>query len=63
MKEFIQLSLICVAGSILMIGSYCYFLHNICLSECAAFLITYGFIMSIAANIDIKERNNENNKK
>lgn len=55
MKEFIQLSLICVAGSILMAGTYCYFLQNICLSEYAAFLIAYTFIMCIAANINTEE--------
>lgn len=56
MKEFIQLLLICVAGSILMIGTYCYFLQkNICLSEYAAFLITYILIMCIAANINTEE--------
>lgn len=56
MKEFIQLSLICIAGSILMTGMYCYhFLQNIHLSEYAAFLIAYAVIMSIAANIDITE--------
>lgn len=56
MKEFIQLSLICVAGSILMIGTYCYFLQMIYLSEYVAFLIAYCIIMSVAANINIKEK-------
>lgn len=56
MKEFIQLSLICVAGSILMAGTYCYFLQkSICMSEYAAFLIAYIFIMCIAANINTEE--------
>lgn len=56
MKEFLQLSLICIAGSILMTGTYYYFLQTIHLSEYAAFLIAYGIIMSIAANIDVKEK-------
>ena len=56
MKEFLQLSLICIAGSILMIGTYSYFLQMICLSEYAAFLIAYILIMSIAANINTEEK-------
>ena len=55
MKEFIQLSLICIAGSILMMGTYYYFLQTIHLSEYAAFLIAYVVVMSIAANINITE--------
>lgn len=56
MKEFLQLLLICVAGSILMIGTYYFLQKNICLSEYAAFLITYILIMSIAANINTEEK-------
>lgn len=56
MKEFLQLSLICIAGSILMIGTYYFLQKNIYLSEYAAFLITYMIIMCIAANIDVKEK-------
>lgn len=57
MKEFIQLSLICIAGSILMAGMYCYhFLQNIHLSEYAAFLIAYGIVMTVAANINTEEK-------
>ena len=56
MKEFLQLTLICVAGSILIIGTYYYFLQkSICMSEYAAFLIAYILIMCIAANINITE--------
>lgn len=55
MKEFLQLTLICIAGSILMIGTYYFLQKNICLSEYAAFLIAYGIIMSIAANINPEE--------
>lgn len=56
MKEFIQLSLICVAGSILMIGTYYFLQKSICMSEYAAFLIVYILIMCIAANLDVKEK-------
>lgn len=60
MKEFLQLTLICIAGSILMTGMYCYhFLQTICLSEYAAFLIAYGVVMTIAANINPEEGKNE----
>lgn len=51
MKEFIKLLLICLSGTIFMIGTYYYFNNSICLSEYFTFLITYCFISSIAANI------------
>lgn len=56
MKEFIKLTLICIAGSILMIGTYYFLQKSICMSEYAAFLIAYIIIMSIAANIYVKEK-------
>lgn len=56
MKEFLQLTLICIAGSILMLGTYYFLQKNICLSEYAAFLAIYGVVMAIAANIDVKEK-------
>lgn len=52
MKEFIKLLLICLSGTIFMIGTYYYFNNSICLSEYVAFLITYMIIMCIAANIN-----------
>lgn len=52
MKEFIQLILICISGSIFMIGTYYYLDNSICLSEYITFLIAYAGGMSIAANIN-----------
>lgn len=56
MKEFLQLTLICIAGSILMLGTYYFLQKSICMSEYAAFLIVYCIIMSVAANINVKEK-------
>lgn len=52
MKEFIRLLLVCLSGTIFMIGTYYYFNNSIYLSEYIAFLVTYCFIGSIAANIN-----------
>lgn len=52
MKEFIRLMLICLSGTVFMIGTYYYFNNSICLSEYFIFLITYAGIMSVAANIN-----------
>lgn len=52
MKQFIRLLLVCLSGTMFMIGTYYYFNNSICLSEYFTFLITYTLIMSVAANIN-----------